>query len=196
MRPDLDRLPLSPRPSALDPTRARPEPWFVGNGTGLMIGVLLVCAVLMVVRVASLFWMADRVRQWWQAGPEASSLARAPLSSPKLVPQRPRPVPPADLAQVNAPLRGNPGEAFGPDAYPLESIRHAEQGRVVARLRIDARGTPRRCAIVESSGFPRLDKATCEVALARVNYQPARDGAGVPIPATATLPVRWVLPEE
>ena len=51
MKPDLDR-PRRPNTDKLDPTRARPEPWFVGNGQGLMIAVLVICGVLVVVRIA------------------------------------------------------------------------------------------------------------------------------------------------
>ncbi len=92
-------------------------------------------------------------------------------------------------------LKGNPGAAFGPDAYPVESIRRFEQGRVVASLDVDASGTPDKCHVLESSGYQRLDDATCHIALNRLRYEPARNEQGVPIRAVTKLPVRWVLPE-
>lgn len=79
--------------------------------------------------------------------------------------------------------------------YPVESIRREEQGRTVARLSIDASGTPVGCIIAISSGYSRLDERTCEIAIKRVRFDPARDGRGVAIASTYTLPVRWVLPE-
>lgn len=44
-----------------------------------------------------------------------------------------------------------------------------------------------------SSGYDSLDRTTCSIALARVRYEPARDGASVPIASTVILPVRWIL---
>ena len=43
MQPPID----PPRPTVLDPTYARPEPWFVGSGKGLMITILVRCGVLL-----------------------------------------------------------------------------------------------------------------------------------------------------
>lgn len=92
-------------------------------------------------------------------------------------------------------LKGNPGEFFGADAYPIEAIRLHQQGRVVVKLWIDTDGKVASCTLAQSSGSPSLDRATCEIALKRVRYTPARDRKGQPIAASATLPVRWVLPE-
>jgi TonB family protein len=58
---------------------------------------------------------------------------------------------PAGLAS-NAPL-------VGPDDYPSQSIKLAEQGTVIVRIDIGADATIMRCEVVDSSGFQRLDDA-------------------------------------
>ncbi|MEH3158166.1 MAG: energy transducer TonB [Sphingomonas taxi] len=49
----------------LDPTYARPQPWFVGNGKGLMIFIVSLVAILSAVRVYSAVWMAEVAWAWW-----------------------------------------------------------------------------------------------------------------------------------
>lgn len=87
------------------------------------------------------------------------------------------------------------GEAFTDDSYPAAAIRANEQGRVVARLRVDETGTPVECRILTSSGSTSLDGATCGIALDRVRFDPARDARGVAKPSFFTLPVTWRLPD-
>lgn len=43
----------------IDPTRARPQPWFVGGGSRLMIVVVSIVAVLVVIRAVSTIWMVE-----------------------------------------------------------------------------------------------------------------------------------------
>lgn len=190
MRRDLDQPRKSGPGDRLDPTRARPEPWFVGNGRGLMVAVLLVCAVLLVLRVASLVMLAEETWGWWTAPRPVMSAAAPPAAAPL----PPRKVSPVDPSRANATLAGNPAAAFTSDDYPPAAIRAEEQGRSVAKLSVDASGTPTACTITKSSGSRSLDEATCRVALQRVRYDPARDRRGAAIQAEATLPVRWALP--
>lgn len=189
MRRDLDQPRKSGPGDRLDPTRARPEPWFVGSGRGLMVAVLLVCAVLIVLRIASFAMLAEQAWRWWTA-PRPVLVANAPPPAP--LPRRE--VPPIDPTRRSTPLKGDPRTAFNADDYPAAALRAEEQGRTVARLFVDASGTPTACTIVHSSGSRSLDQATCRVAVARVRYEPARDERGVPIPAETMLPVRWALP--
>lgn len=95
---------------------------------------------------------------------------------------------------VGVSVIGNPGIWFGPNAYPAEAVRNKEQGRTVARVEVDAKGTPSTCSVVVSSGSASLDARTCEIAIASLRFNPARDRGGTPIAAPYTLPVRWVLP--
>jgi TonB family protein len=93
-------------------------------------------------------------------------------------------------------LRGDPAAAFGPDAYPADALRRGQQGRTVAHLSIGSDGGVTSCAVAHSSGSQSLDDATCNIALHRLQFRPARDADGNAIPASYTLPVRWVLPDQ
>lgn len=188
MRPVID----PPRPLVVDPTRARPEPWFVGGGKGLMILVLSLCAILIVARGATMWWLYEDAREWWRE--RSSNLPRPAIRAAPPAP--PRPSPPPDIAKADAKLKGDPGLAFPPDSYPPEAIRRGEQGRVVALLNVDAGGSTTSCVVKASSGSRSLDRATCDIVVAGVRFEPARDGRGVAIGSTYILPVRWVLPKD
>ena len=169
----------------LDPTRAKPEPWFVGSGTGLMIGVLTLVALLLVARGVTFWWVAEEAWNWWDKS------RATPLPAPP-----PPPAPPARNAFAPAiPARGDPGASFQPDVYPAEAIRKGEQGRVVAELLVDATGKVADCTIQTSSGSVSLDRKTCKLGR-KVRYSPARDASGRAVPSYVRLPVRWQLPEE
>ncbi len=77
-----------------------------------------------------------------------------------------------------------------------DAIRAGAQGRVVAKLTVGADGRVSACSITTSSGNSSLDDTTCRIARSRVRYTPAKDENGQPTVSTATLPVRWVLPED
>lgn len=172
--------------STLDPTWAKPPPWFVGGGKGVVAVVLSICAILLIARGVTMWWLVEDWWAWWNA---PFSMERAASAPPE------RRVPAANLALASRGPRGNPGLAFGADAYPAEAIRAGQQGRTVAKLTVDASGTPIRCTVTTSGGSRALDRATCGTTLARVRFEPARDDRGAPISSEFTLPVRWVLPE-
>ena len=55
---------------------------------------------------------------------------------------------------------------YQPDAdayYPSFSKRSGEQGTVIVRLIIDQTGTVEDVALLQSSSFPRLDRAASEI---------------------------------
>ncbi|MDB5709081.1 MAG: hypothetical protein JWL96_1151 [Sphingomonas bacterium] len=95
---------------------------------------------------------------------------------------------------VGVSVIGNPGIWFGASAYPADAILKKEQGRTVARIEVSAAGAPLTCSVSMSSGSTSLDARTCEIAIASLRFNPARDRGGTPIAASYTLPVRWVLP--
>ena len=105
--------------------------------------------------------------------------------------------PPPDrlLAGAKPEFEGNPGIWFGNDAYPSDAIRLNQQGRTVARLSIDATGTPRDCIVATSSRSTSLDMTTCSILMKRARFRPARDRNGVATVGDYTVPVRWVLPK-
>jgi len=96
--------------------------------------------------------------------------------------------------EMSATIQGNPGEWFGPDAYPAEALKAEEQGRVIALLSVDPTGKVLSCSI-ELGASPSLNRATCDIALARAVFQPAKDARGKPVSGTYRLPVRWILPD-
>ena len=71
--------------------------------------------------------------------------------------------------------------------YPAASRRLGEEGRVVARLTIDAAGRPIAWSVEESSGFAHLDSVV-DCVIRRLEFIPGRrDGRGVE--ATVLLPI-------
>jgi protein TonB len=117
----------------------------------------------------------------------------APLTPPA-PPAPPRPPAPPPTVSQAAQAKGNPGQYFGPDAYPPAAIRAEAQGRVVARLTVGTDGKVTDCTVTTSSNNSDLDSTTCRIAKARVRYSPAKDANGNAIASTVTLPVRWQLP--
>lgn len=136
--------------------------------------------------------------------PIVQTVTQAPpiYTSPVIVPPQPPrpPVPPAPPAppavSQAAVAKGNPGQYFGPDAYPAAAIRAEAQGRVVARLTVGPDGRVSDCSVTTSSGNADLDSTTCRIAKLRVRYSPAKDASGTAIASTVSLPVRWQLPKE
>jgi hypothetical protein len=53
-----------------------------------------------------------------------------------------------------------------------------------------------RCTVEISSGTTSLDKATCDIALARAVFDPAIDNNGKPTTAVFKLPVNWLIPDK
>lgn len=118
------------------------------------------------------------------------------IFQPPQPPAPPAPPPPPPRVSQAAAVRGNPGQFFGADAYPNSAIQAQAQGRVVARLTVGPDGRVSNCQVTSSSGNDALDTTTCRIARSRVRYTPAKDENGNPIASTATLPVRWVLPDQ
>jgi len=105
----------------------------------------------------------------------------------------PLPATAKDKAKPTSP-KGNMGNWFPQDIYPVEAKRKGEQGRVVVQLSVDKSGGATACRVIESSGSKPLDARTCELALANARFVPALDTNGNPTDATFTLPgVRWAL---
>jgi protein TonB len=77
--------------------------------------------------------------------------------------------------------------------YPKESLANGEQGTVRYRVKIDRRGKARECEVVESSGYARLDSATCQLLMERARFTPRRDGSGKRTGASHEGKVTWRL---
>ncbi len=75
--------------------------------------------------------------------------------------------------------------------YPVASVRQHEQGTVLLRVRVDARGHVERTEIARSSGHARLDAAARE-AVERAHFRPLLRN-GVAVPAWGVVPVEFRL---
>lgn len=58
-------------------------------------------------------------------------------------------------------------------AYPKASLESGEQGVVHYRVKIDGRGRARECEVVRSSGYTRLDMATCDILMSKAQFTPS-----------------------
>lgn len=70
--------------------------------------------------------------------------------------------------------------------YPQHSLRLDEEGVVVASFWIEKTGRTSRCAVAVSSGYPRLDAATC-IAISKMTFGSSRKEALGPF----VKQIRW-----
>jgi periplasmic protein TonB len=108
------------------------------------------------------------------AAPETTDVAPARVTSPgQSVKARPR-------------YRSNPR----PD-YPIDSLRHREEGVVLLDVDVTADGRAAAVALARSSGFEGLDKAALET-VKNWTFEPARTG-GLAVASQVVVPVRFSL---
>jgi TonB family protein len=82
---------------------------------------------------------------------------------------------------------------FSQEDYPEEAMRRGEQGTVFVRLLIDAAGQVDTCTVIESTGYPDLDRRTCTIVQTRAKFIPAKDEDGRPVFSLLRIPVTWAL---
>ena len=75
--------------------------------------------------------------------------------------------------------------------YPKASLDAGEQGVVAYHVRIDARGHATDCEVTQSSGYQRLDLATCTMLMERAQFTPGRDSRGRATRSTYDGKVVW-----
>jgi protein TonB len=91
-----------------------------------------------------------------------------------------------------APAGGRAAEATAAlGTYPRESLARGEQGTVVYHVVIDARGHPTECEVTASSGFARLDEATCRMLMDRALFTPSDNGHGGHVRSSYDGKVVW-----
>jgi TonB family protein len=76
-------------------------------------------------------------------------------------------------------------------AYPRESLANGEQGTVFYHVRINSRGRATDCEVTQSSGYERLDLATCSMLMDRAQFTPGRDERGRSTRSTYDGKVVW-----
>lgn len=79
--------------------------------------------------------------------------------------------------------------------YPAEALRAGQEGTATSRLSVNRYGFVTACEIIESSGSPFLDEATCRNMASRAQFYPARDTNGEAAEGFFTQSVRWTIPE-
>jgi TonB family protein len=77
------------------------------------------------------------------------------------------------------------------DAYPKESLENGEQGIVFYHVKIGSGGRPTDCEVTQSSGYDRLDLATCTMLMDRAQFTPGRDRRGRATRSTYDGKVVW-----
>lgn len=118
-----------------------------------------------------------------------------PRVAPSGPPAPPAP-PPAPLgATQRATPKGRLGAAISTEDYPEASTRAGEEGTTAVSYVIgtDGRVQQGSCKVVQSSGFDRLDRRTCELVERRFRFNPALEN-GTPVPETRSQRVRWQIP--
>ncbi len=111
---------------------------------------------------------------------------------PRFTPPAP-PAPPAPpTLQPTKAVPVGRGNSMGRDDYPDASARAEEQGSTRVTFLIGVDGKVETCAVTQSSGFPRLDDATCKIILRRFRFKPATV-EGKPVQETRAQAVRWNL---
>jgi TonB family protein len=100
----------------------------------------------------------------------------------------------AALAALQRRPEGLDNMGFRSDDYPRAALRAATQGRVIARVTVNAAGRATDCAVVATSGNAEIDASTCRGMLTRAHFRPALDAAGQPVPIAAVFTVTWRIP--
>ena len=120
------------------------------------------------------------------------------LPEPSALPTPPAPAPPAAVAPAPAPAAPRQVAITETDwvrvprlEYPPASRHAREEGVVLVRALIDARGVPRQVRLQRSSGFPRLDEEALEKA-STARLKPRTEN-GQPVEFWAVMPLAFEL---
>ena len=136
-----------------------------------------------------------------QRSPEPPPILAAPAEAPSPAVAPPAPPAPVESAAPPGPASASISSSqpvFNADyldnpapAYPAISRRSGEQGRVILRVLVNARGGADEVQVRTSCGYPRLDEAAREAVL-RWRFVPAKRGAE-PIAAWVLIPISFRL---
>jgi protein TonB len=118
----------------------------------------------------------------------AATLGLVPASAQQRPPWT---TPPSDFGGAT-PILSRPLLRFSD--YPTSAVREGQQGYVVVRFTITARGRAADCVVTRSSGFRRLDAVPCRLILARARFHPARDANGQARATIATTSMQFWMP--
>ena len=94
-------------------------------------------------------------------------------------------IPPAAAASMSDIVRAN---------YPQESLSRGEQGTAAFAVDLDEDARIESCVVTKSSGYARLDAATCDLIVLHANFAPAEAEGGKRVATTRTGRIAWKLP--
>jgi len=101
----------------------------------------------------------------------------------------------AAAAAAATPPKATPidiGSWFTGDDYPAEAAQLGVQGDVRFEVDVDENGKATACRITQSSKSPILDKATCDIILAKAKFKPAMQ-QGRPVAGRYSNRTSWLL---
>ena len=126
--------------------------------------------------------------------PASASVAAPVAVAVAAADKAPQPAAPAAVAAPSAPRLLATGVEYlqAPQpVYPQMSRRMGEQGKVVLRILVSAKGLPDQVSVETSSGFSRLDDAARQAAL-RAQFKPHLED-GKPVPVFIIVPLSFSL---
>lgn len=133
----------------------------------------------------------------FEPGPISDELVLIPRPADPGPPAPPAP-PPTPLARFDpvaaAPSNGPIGWITNND-YPGVSLRRGEEGSASYSVSVGTDGKVKDCRVTRSTGFARLDEATCRFVTRRAKFNPAKDSRGATVSGTYSGQVTWRIPE-
>ncbi len=116
------------------------------------------------------------------------SFQSSPPPAPIHVEAPPAPTAPTGPTQAASAIGSS--TTVSEDDYPPASLRAEEQGRAVITVSINTAGRVDGCSVTTSSGFPKLDDKSCQLASRRFRFKPALQN-GQPVASTKVMPIKW-----
>lgn len=89
----------------------------------------------------------------------------------------------------------NPASWVSTNDYPAQDLRAGNQGSTGFELTVGTDGRVAACQVTRSSGFPGLDKATCDALSRRARFTPSSDASGAKVTGRYASTIRWVIPD-
>ncbi len=130
-----------------------------------------------------------------QDSPPPPMFTQSTVPNPPPPPPRPTiteapPAPPAPTGPTQGATAIGSSTQVSEDDYPPASLRAEEQGRTVITVSINTQGRVDSCSVATSSGFPKLDEKSCQLAQRRFRFKPALQN-GTPVASTKQMPIKW-----
>lgn len=155
--------------TSIDVPRSSLEPLFDGGSIAIRVGKRIDVALAPTGMRKAVEALAkcetDLLKSWGMDEAEQAALAALPVS--------------------------NVHGLFRSDDYPMDLLERGVQGSVGFLMIVDAAGALQECRVIETSGTPALDEATCAVIRRRGRFQPAQDHQGKPMAALTYQRVNW-----